>query len=36
LQPLIDQIHAVYADDLEAFNEAAGEHGMLVLLRREQ
>jgi len=36
LQPLIDQIHAIYADELEAFNELVGEHGMRVVMRREQ
>jgi hypothetical protein len=36
LQPHVDAIHAIYADDLEAFNEIAGEHGMRVVMRREQ
>jgi photosystem II stability/assembly factor-like uncharacterized protein len=36
LQPHIDAIHAIYADDLEAFNEIAGENGMRVVMRRQQ
>lgn len=36
LQPLIDQIRAIYAADLEEFNRLVGEHGMRVLMRREQ
>ena len=36
LSPHVDAIHAIYADDLEAFNEIAGEHGMRVVMRREQ
>lgn len=36
LQPLIDQIRAIYASDLNAFNLLVGDHGMRVLMRREQ
>jgi len=36
LQPVIDRIHAIYDDQLAAFNEQVGEYGMRVLLRREE
>ena len=36
LQPLIDQIHEIYAVDLAAFNELVGQNGMRVLLKRAE
>ena len=36
LQPMIDRVHAIYRSDLEAFNDMVGEHGMRVLMNREQ
>ncbi len=36
LQPMIDRVHAIYESDLEVFNDTAGEHGMRVLMNREQ
>lgn len=34
LQPLLDQIHEIYATDLATFNELVGQNGMSVLLKR--
>ncbi len=36
LQPLLDRIRAVYDEELESFNELVSEHGMRVLLRRQE
>ena len=36
LQPLVDRIHAIYDEDLAAFNEMVSEHGVRVLLRAER
>jgi len=36
LQPLLDQIHEIYATDLAAFNELAGENGTRVLLKKAE
>jgi hypothetical protein len=35
LQPLVDRIHAIYDDELAAFNDMVSEHGMRVILPRE-
>lgn len=36
LQPHVDALQQIYDTDLAAFNEIAGEHGMRVVLPREQ
>ena len=36
LQPHVDAIRAIYESDLVSFNEIAGEHGMRVVMRRQQ
>ena len=36
LQPLIDQIHAVYDEDLVAFNELVSAHGQAVLMTQPE